>query len=187
MKTAQEMYDFCKKNKYWTGLSKGYAIKMLSVIEKNLQQDEDVKLVFFGNHNYDHSKIGSLNNSDGGFAYALTDHRLLFGRKKILFGDIFKAIALSNLNDISINTDSVWGSIVFDTLKEKFSIKLAKGYANKVFQEIHSLTFKPNNTTTSSPTPVNVSSELRDLKALLDDGIITQEEFDNKKAKLLNL
>lgn len=34
---------------------------------------------------------------------------------------------------------------------------------------------------------VSIADEIRELKALLDDGILTQEEFDKKKAQLLNL
>jgi hypothetical protein len=36
----------------------------------------------------------------------------------------------------------------------------------------------------TSPTP-DVATQLREFKALLDDGIITQEEFDRKKMELL--
>lgn len=39
----------------------------------------------------------------------------------------------------------------------------------------------------SSGTVVSVVEEIRGLKGLLDDGIITQEEFDMKKKKLLEL
>ena len=33
----------------------------------------------------------------------------------------------------------------------------------------------------------DIDEELRKLKSLLDDGILTQEEFDAKKKQLLNL
>jgi len=33
--------------------------------------------------------------------------------------------------------------------------------------------------------PIDIPAMLRDLKELLDDGIITEEEFDNKKRDLL--
>lgn len=36
----------------------------------------------------------------------------------------------------------------------------------------------------TSPTP-DVATQLREFKSLLDDGIITQEEFDRKKTELL--
>ena len=35
-------------------------------------------------------------------------------------------------------------------------------------------------------TSIKISSELRDLKSLLDEGILTQEEFNNEKEKLLH-
>lgn len=37
------------------------------------------------------------------------------------------------------------------------------------------------------PTAGSVANEIRGLKSLLDDGILTQEEFDAKKAQLLGL
>ena len=39
----------------------------------------------------------------------------------------------------------------------------------------------------ASPAKQDTADELRKLKSLLDDGIITQEDFDKKKAQLLNL
>lgn len=40
----------------------------------------------------------------------------------------------------------------------------------------------------SQPMSTNdIDEELRKLKSLLDDGILTQEEFDAKKKQLLNL
>lgn len=39
----------------------------------------------------------------------------------------------------------------------------------------------------ASASTQSVSDELRSLKALLDDGILTQEEFNAKKKQLLNL
>jgi membrane protease subunit (stomatin/prohibitin family) len=44
----------------------------------------------------------------------------------------------------------------------------------------------------SAPAPQNtatpdITKQLTDLKGLLDDGILTQEEFDAKKKQILNL
>lgn len=38
-----------------------------------------------------------------------------------------------------------------------------------------------------SSSPLNHADELRQFKQLLDDGIITQEEFDKKRAQILGL
>ncbi len=42
-------------------------------------------------------------------------------------------------------------------------------------------------TSTASPATSNAADEIRNYKKLLDEGIITQEEFDLKKSQLLNL
>jgi len=42
------------------------------------------------------------------------------------------------------------------------------------------------NVPTSTGTPVSVADEIRKLKGLLDEGILTQEEFNAQKAKLIS-
>jgi hypothetical protein len=49
----------------------------------------------------------------------------------------------------------------------------------------NSQNYNPDNNT-QQPTPNLVADELTKLKKLLDDGVITQEEFENQKARLLN-
>lgn len=45
---------------------------------------------------------------------------------------------------------------------------------------------KKNNTTTVKVESKSVAEEIREFKALLDDGIISQEDFDKKKQELLD-
>lgn len=64
-----------------------------------------------------------------------------------------------------------------------------KSYSKVMLDEKYS-TSTPVNQETPQPADkkaVNVVDELRQYKSLLDDGIITQEEFDNKKKELLSL
>ena len=46
---------------------------------------------------------------------------------------------------------------------------------------------EPDNQNGSSPNPSVYADQLRELKALLDEGILTQEEFDAKKRQILGL
>ena len=58
----------------------------------------------------------------------------------------------------------------------------AYNYIMKRFRE-----FKENKTVQSSNTNISSADELKKYKDLLDQGIITQEEFDTKKKQLLGL
>ncbi|ACT62619.1 hypothetical protein Nizo2831_1657 [Lactiplantibacillus plantarum] len=44
-----------------------------------------------------------------------------------------------------------------------------------------------NNEPTTLSTPTNSADELRKLKSLLDDGILTEEEFAAKKKQILGI
>ncbi|MBP5253883.1 MAG: SHOCT domain-containing protein [Lachnospiraceae bacterium] len=93
-------------------------------------------------------------------------------------------------------------SQLFDRVKEttwsiaKRGVSAAKGAFNTMGQSISSVFNKKKD----SPSEENTQDEnrpmmtfderiemIRKLKDLLDDGIITQEEFDQKKAQLLEL
>lgn len=50
----------------------------------------------------------------------------------------------------------------------------------------NSIEILTNNVDTSIETSKNLTDEIRQFKDLLDDGIISQKEFDTKKAKLLS-
>lgn len=53
-------------------------------------------------------------------------------------------------------------------------------------QEMQQTPIQENNPSIQAATPNLVADELEKLKKLLDEGVITQEEFDTQKAKLLN-
>lgn len=56
-----------------------------------------------------------------------------------------------------------------------------------VFKDEKWLKEQQKHITSTSSTTLNIKQELSDLKWLLDEGIITQEEFDTKKKQLLGL
>lgn len=183
MRTAEEMYNYCLENDFGKGML-GWGQKSFKVVEKQLLPDEDAKICFIGLHNY-----VSMSQHDGNFAYAITNKRLILGQKRVL-GENVKIIELNNLNDITKSTGMLSGDIIFDTYKEKFVVNFTDVTANKLYPKLQAFweEFKLNKITPQNSTnSTDVATELRKYKQLLDDNIITQEEFEAKKKQLLKL
>ena len=138
-------------------------------------------MTFIGLHDYE-----STTKHDGNFAYAIINKRILAGQKTII-GEKFKAVNYKRINDISFETEIVFGIITIDTLQEKFVIALDKGSATSVNNHIHEVLdrLKVNANRNNQQPAVSVADELKTFKELLDIGVITQDEFDAKKKQLL--
>ena len=186
MRTAQEMYNYCMENKLGGG-SKKWLMKSFKVIENNLTSGEDVKLAFAGISNYK-----SFKENEGMHVYAITTKRIMRGRKEPLFGETFSSISLEYLNDVHFETQTgsgmlMNGIITFDTMKETFNVNGAENEMQKLFNDIQELMLdstigevKPE----ENKDPVDM---IRKFKELLDEGIITEDEFNIKKEELLKL
>lgn len=83
-----------------------------NILDKHLNPDETIKYVFAGQKN--NSSISTPNT----FVIALTDKRLLFARKRLLFGYFFYAVTPDMFNDLKVNSGIIWGKIIIDTVKE---------------------------------------------------------------------
>ncbi len=86
------------------------------IIEKYINDDEELLYVFAGQKN--NRSIGLPNT----FIAALTDKRLLFARKRVLFGSFFYAITPDMFNDLKVESGLIWGKIIIDTVKELVTI-----------------------------------------------------------------
>jgi len=186
MKTAKEMYEFCKRRKFAQGQSEKWALKHFGLIEENLSSDEDVLMCFIGLHNYI-----SPTRHNNNFAYAITEKRIIVAQKRII-GEELQTIFVENINDILFSMGMAVGVITIDTIKEKFNVALDKSGAANINSEIHDLLYsiRQGSMSAKSSKPkedYDAAQELRKYKELLDDGIITQEDFDAKKKHLLNL
>ena len=49
---------------------------------------------------------------------ALTNRRLLFGTKRLLFGYFLTSITPDMFNDLSVSSGLIWGTVYIDTIKE---------------------------------------------------------------------
>ena len=82
------------------------------IIEKHLNPDEKVKYVFAGQENESH-----LNIFETGIV-ALTNKRILIGRKRLFFGYFLNSITPDMFNDLKVASGLLWGKVYIDTLKE---------------------------------------------------------------------
>lgn len=109
MRVYNEVLKF--KRKYKGTLA--FRLKQHSeVLEKHLNPGEKIVYVFTGQKNM-HS-IAAPNT----FVVALTNKRLLFARKRLIFGYFFYAITPDMFNDLKVSSGIIWGKIIIDTVKE---------------------------------------------------------------------
>ena len=90
--------------------------KNASVIEKHLNPGEEVLYVFSGQRKlsrYDifHTAI-----------VAITNKRIIVGRKRVVFGYFIDTITPDMFNDFNIKVGLFFGRVVIDTIKEKVMI-----------------------------------------------------------------
>ena len=90
--------------------------KNSSVAEMHLNDDEIVLFAF----------PGQKNDSFWDFfttaVVCLTNHRILIGRKHVLYGYSVTSITPDLFNDLSVYQGLIWGKIVIDTIKEVVTI-----------------------------------------------------------------
>lgn len=115
----------------------------------------------------------------------VTDKRIygtIAGGKRVdLPIDTVSAVGMGALKSITISTAS--GRIGFSAIKNRNEIH---DVVSKLLVERQKQPTSPVQTTASTQTTSNVD-ELKKYKELLDQGIITQEEFNAKKKQLLGL
>lgn len=183
MRTAEEMAQYCQDNNTGSSVSKKWRLKHFKVVEEQLGDEEEVTGCFMGLHNYK-----SLSKHDGNYAYAVTPKRIIAGQKKVI-GNNVSIIQRKNLNDVQKSTGALMGIITLDTFKEKIKVQVDKNQAESIHKLVlHSL-FEDDETSSTAvinnQSDKSVAEELKEFKELLDMEIITQEDFDKKKAELL--
>ena len=181
MKTAREMYQYCEDNKLGTGMGQKWGTKHFILIEKALMADEYVAVCFMGLHNYI-----SNTQHDNNFAYAITNKRVVMAQQRT-FGTTVQFVSLENVNDITFSTGPVFGVLTIDTIKEKFNVAVGKPIAinihHRVQEHLANIVWKHQKQNAVMAT--SSADELRKFKGLLDDGVITEAEYTNKKQQLL--
>ena len=91
----------------------GWRIKQnASIVEKHLNPDEKVLYVFVAQKN--DNPLDVLSTA----VIALTDKRILIGRKRVVFGYFLDSVTPDLFNDLKVKGGLIWGKVYIDTVKE---------------------------------------------------------------------
>lgn len=194
LRTAEEMYKYCIDNHLGVGFSKSWSIKHFQLIVNNLQIGESVYCVFIGLHNY--TGYSKHNNY---YAYAITNRRIIMGQQRV-FGAYVQSINIENINDITMKKSGVLGLglgiICIDSYKETFNVGVNNNFVHNYYKRINeawnTAQYSRSNLTSSHKLDKESAErssvlQLKDMKELLDMGIISQAEFEKKKKDILGL
>jgi len=92
------------------------------VIDKHLNPGEEVLYVFLGQKNRSSFDIVNTN------VVVLTNKRLMFATKRLLFGYFYTSVTLDMFNDLSVKENLFWGRVIIDTINEKIELSnISKG------------------------------------------------------------
>jgi hypothetical protein len=120
----------------------------------------------------------------------VTDHRILFLDKGMLFGLKQFELPLRQISSITHNTGLMYGVITIATSGGRSEItQIPKREVVKIAGIISSLVrdaTTPIRITNDSSNPADLASQLERLASLVEKGILTPEEFATQKAKLLS-
>ncbi len=83
-----------------------------SVVEMHLNPDEEVIYAFVAQKNDNPLNIFST------AVVALTNKRILIGRKRVIVGYFLNSITPDMYNDLKISGGLIWGKVFIDTIKE---------------------------------------------------------------------
>lgn len=108
-----EVYRRAMKFKKLHPSTIGWRIKQnASIVEKHLNPDEKVLYVFVAQKN--DNPLDVLSTA----VVALTDKRILIGRKRVVFGYFLDSVTPDLFNDLKVKGGLIWGKVYIDTVKE---------------------------------------------------------------------
>ncbi|WP_288291024.1 PH domain-containing protein [uncultured Lactobacillus sp.] len=120
-----------------------------------------------------------------------TNRRVLFLNKNILFGGDSTDIPLNMINSVQLSTHILLANITITNGATSTSLKQITNSAAKILAKtIKDEAYKFQQNLAHPSVEVkreDTPDQIRKYKALADDGIITQEEFEAKKKQLLGL
>lgn len=117
-----------------------------------------------------------------------TDQRIIFLNKNMIYGTDRNDIPLNTVNAVSYSSKMIFATITITNGANTTVIEqVSKETADPMVKAIKEAQQNYINKQNVSVQPLNEADQIRKFKSLLDDGIITEEEFKAKKKQLLGL
>lgn len=112
-KEPKSVYELALDFKRKYGMSIIWRLKKNSkVVQMHLNPDEEILYVFAAQKN--NNPIDFFSTA----VIALTNKRLLIGRKRVVFGYFLDSVTPELFNDLKVLSGVIWGKIHIDTAKE---------------------------------------------------------------------
>jgi len=204
MRTIEEIRKHVKSNR--DSLTWGQRRSFKYVIQ-HLDDNEQILVAFDGVWGDRMStKGGKLSRSDGTLTgsnrswavFAFTNQRLIYGRRRGLLSTIFmagsfiKTVELGQIKKVSAYKRVFFGTIVLETFTNTIKVskrrRLAQTYAELIRRAISTQNSGMSNENDfTSVRGLGIAEEIKALKELEIEGIISKEEFEAKKRKLMGL
>lgn len=178
IKMGNDMYRYC----CYYQKSNPYQLDVMGTVEDLLEADEYVCHCFEGDRVSEKVQRAVF--------YAFTDRRIMFGAGKDLFLPVteltsfFKIVMYEDISEVKISDNTI--IIKFEEKEEQWICRSAESIAQFKKRALPLIQRKYISEKKESNLD-NPIIEIRKYKELLDEGIITEEEFQKKKKELLNL
>lgn len=129
-----EVYKRVKEFKSKYPMTVAWRLKLnSSVIERHLNPDEYVIYAFAAQRSVSSLDVFST------AVVALTNKRILIGRKRAVFGYFLNSITPDMFNDLKVMASMIWGKVYIDTVKEFITLSnIDKGALDEIETQITS-------------------------------------------------
>lgn len=126
---------------------------------------------------------------DGMQQLYVTNKRIYFNEIKGMMSNNEQMIPLSNISSVSCSSKGLFADLIVTTSGANIIVEdVSVGIAQTVMKKIETLRTQSSvGPSTEKKLMPSTTDEIRELKSLLDEGILTQAEFDAKKKQLLGV
>lgn len=162
---------------------------MIKKAEKMLLHNENVEFACNNNvytiPNSEELKINLFNikNRKPGII-VLTNKRIFFVNSVLGSGES-KQIKIENIQSVDYKTNMGLATVRIKGITDMIIIEATKKVAEELVLKLNQLQSSETSSNVDSFNKSSTADEIRKFKQLLDDGIITQDEFEIKKKELL--